>query len=171
MGGCLRPGNEAAGERPDYFSARVFPPRFTLGSSRAVVGGHTGIIPSGSPYLLGILNSRLAAFMLRSFVEETGTADGSRPGKILGQFPVSIPDFDDPDDMVRHDRMVALVTGMLNLHRHLGLAASEEEKRIIAQEIDSTERQIDSLVYGIYGLSVDEIAVVKETLATTKSPS
>ncbi len=66
--------------------------------------------------------------------------------------------------MVRHDRMVALVTGMLNLHRHLGLAASEEEKRIIAQEIDSTDRQINSLVYGIYGLSVDEIAVVKETL-------
>jgi hypothetical protein len=149
------------------FSARVFPPRFTLGSSRAVVGGHTGIIPSGSPYLLGILNSRLAAFMLRSFVEETGTADDSRPGKILGRFPVSIPDFDDPDDMVRHDRMVALVTGMLNLHRHLGLAASEEEKRIIAQEIDSTDRQINSLVYGIYGLSVDEIAVVEGSALPT----
>ena len=57
--------------------------------------------------------------------------------------------------------MVSLVTEMLDLHRHLGQAASEKEKRLIAQEIDSTEMQIDSLVYGIYGLSVDEIGIVE----------
>ena len=82
-------------------------------------------------------------------------------GEILGRFPVITPDFDDPDDAARHGRMVSLATEMLDLHRHLGLAASEQEKWIIAQEIDSTGKQIDSLVYGIYGLSVDEIAVVE----------
>jgi hypothetical protein len=59
---------------------------------------------------------------------------------------------------------------MLDLHRHLGLAASEQEKRIIAQEIDSTENQIDSLVYGIYGLSVDEIAVVEPVSPPANAP-
>ena len=33
--------------------------------------------------------------------------------------------------------------------------------RLIGQEIDSTNKQIDSLVYGIYGLSVADIAVVE----------
>ena len=66
--------------------------------------------------------------------------------------------------------MVALVTGMLDLHKHLSLAKTDQEKRLIQQEIDSTDKQIDSLVYGIYGLAVDEIAVVEEALTTIKSP-
>ena len=129
-----------------------------------------GIIPSGSPYLLGLLNSRLAAFVLRKFGEETFTADDHRPGEIIGRFPVVTPDFDDRNDKARHDRMVALVTGMLDLHKHLSLAKTDQEKRLIQQEIDSTDKQIDSLVYGIYGLAVDEIAVVEEALTTIKSP-
>jgi len=148
------------------FSARKFPARFTLGTGRAVFGRLTGIIPSGSPYLTGILNSRLAAFVLRSLADEAGSPGDLRsPGEILGRFPVPTPDFDDPHDAVRHGRMVSLVTEMLDLYRHLGLAASEPEKRIITQEIDSTEKQIDSLVYGIYGLSVDEIVVVESVIS------
>lgn len=146
------------------FTAKKFPPRFTVGSDRAVFGRLTGIIPSGSPYLTGILNSRLAGFVLRSLAEEAGAPGERRPGEIQGRFPVPTPDFDDPDDADRHGRMVSLVTEMLDLHRHLDLAASEQEKRIIAQEIDSTEKQIDSLVYGIYGLSVDEIAIVEPVI-------
>jgi hypothetical protein len=147
------------------FPARKFPPRFTLGSGRAVFGHETGIIPSGSPYLPGILNSRLAAFVLRSLAEEAGAPGNRRShGEILGRFPVAVPDFDDPDDAARHGRMVALVKEMIDLHRHLSLAKTDQEKRLIQQEIDSTGKQIDSLVYGIYGLSVDEIAVVKEIL-------
>jgi hypothetical protein len=50
------------------------------------------------------------------------------------------------------------------LHKHLSHAKTDHEKRLITQEIDSTDRQIDSLVYGLYGLTADEIAVVEETL-------
>ncbi|MGB8220352.1 MAG: hypothetical protein WCE46_08230 [Methanoregula sp.] len=153
------------------FPARIFPPHFTLGSDRTVFGRKISLLPSGSQYLLGILNSRLAAFVLCNLAEDAGVPADIRLGDILSRFPVATPDFDDPDDAARHGRMEALVTEMLNLHRHLSLAAYEKEKGIIAQEIDSTDRQIDSLVYGIYGLSVDEIAVVEETLTMTKSPS
>ena len=72
------------------FTARKFPPRFTLGSGRTVFDCGTAIIPSGSPSLLGILNSRLATFVLRSFVEETSTAAYSSAGEILGR-PRSSP--------------------------------------------------------------------------------
>ena len=44
--------------------------------------------------------------------------------------------------------------------RHLSQAKTDQEKRLITQEIESTDRQIDSLVYGLYGLTADEIAVV-----------
>jgi hypothetical protein len=150
------------------FTARKFSSFFTIGSGRMVIGRQTGIIPSGSPYLSGILNSRLAAFVLRSLAAEVGAPGDRRfPGEILGRFPVPTPDFDDPDDAARHGRMVALVHEMLDLHRHLSLAKTDQEKRLIQQEIDSTGKQIDSLVYGIYGLSVDEIAVVEGSVLPT----
>jgi hypothetical protein len=84
---------------------------------------------------------------------------------ILKNFPIYTPDFDNPDDRARHDRMVRLVTEMLELHKHLSQAKTDQEKRIITQEIESTDRQIDSLVYGLYGLAADEIAVVEDTMS------
>jgi len=153
------------------FPARVFPLRFMMAAGRGILNEDTGIIASGSLYLLGILNSRLAGFAFRRYYEETGMAGDSRSGKITGWFPVYTTDFDDPVDAARHDRMVALVTQMLDLHKHMSLAKADQEKRLIQQEIDSTDKQIDSLVYGIYGLTIDEIAVVESALTTIKSPS
>jgi type II restriction/modification system DNA methylase subunit YeeA len=61
--------------------------------------------------------------------------------------------------------MVTLVAEMLELHQHLNNAKTEQEKRLISQEIESTDRQIDSLVYGLYGLTADEIAVVEDSIS------
>jgi adenine-specific DNA-methyltransferase len=61
--------------------------------------------------------------------------------------------------------MVALVTEMLELYKHLSDAKTDQENRLIVQEIESTDRQIDSLVYGLYGLTTDEIAVVEESMS------
>ena len=60
--------------------------------------------------------------------------------------------------------MVTLVTGILELHKHLSHAKTDQEKRLITQEMESTDRQIDSLVYGFYGLTAREIAEVEESV-------
>jgi hypothetical protein len=123
------------------------------------VGNNFGIIPSGSRFLLGLLNSRLAAFVFAHLAhDEPGDA---YPEEIVGQFPVYIPDLDDATDKTRYDRLETLVTEMLALHLHMHHAKTEREKQLIGQEIDSTNKQIDSLVYGIYGLSVADIAFVE----------
>jgi hypothetical protein len=57
-----------------------------------------------------------------------------------------------------------LVRVLRCLHKHLSHAKTDQEKRIITQEIESTDRQIDSLVYGLYGLNADEIRVVEEAI-------
>jgi adenine-specific DNA-methyltransferase len=67
-------------------------------------------------------------------------------------------------DAGRHDRLASLVNGMLELQKHLSQTTSEREKRLITQEIESTDRQIDSLVYGLYGLTSDEISIVEESV-------
>jgi len=120
-------------------------------------------IRRNDPFLAGILNSMLGRFVITRTcpLTDRGYHISIAP---IGKFPVYTPDFDNPDDKARHDRMGALVNEMLELHKHLSHATTDREKRIITQEIVSTDRQIDSLVYGLYGLTADEIAVVEETV-------
>ena len=124
----------------------------------------TFIIPQKNLLLLGILNSKLGWFLVSNFcVRIRGGCQHIL--RDLGKIPIYTIDFDNPEDKARHDRMVTLVTEMLELHKHLSQAKTDQEKRIITQEIKSTDRQIDSLVYGLYGLATEEIAVVEESIS------
>ncbi|MDO8872232.1 MAG: Eco57I restriction-modification methylase domain-containing protein [Methanoregula sp.] len=113
--------------------------------------------------LLAILNSKLGWFLISSYCTQI-QGGYQLIFQYLGKIPIYTPDFDNPDDKARHDRMVTLVTGMLELHKHLSHVKTDQEKRLVTQEIESTDRQIDSLVYGLYGLTADEIAVVEESV-------
>ncbi|SCL76681.1 hypothetical protein L21_2620 [Methanoculleus chikugoensis] len=62
--------------------------------------------------------------------------------------------------MPADDRMVALVEQMLDLNRRLAAAKAPHEKEVLAGMIDATDRQIDRLVYELYGLTEDEVAIV-----------
>jgi hypothetical protein len=72
----------------------------------------------------------------------------------------AIIDFSDPADVARHDRMVELVQSMLDLHR-LASAGPDDERTLIARRIEATDRQIDALVYELYGLTEEEIELVE----------
>ncbi|MGD0079442.1 MAG: hypothetical protein ABSB80_02190 [Methanoregula sp.] len=138
---------------------------FGFDPGRGIAGPSVGALASSSLYLLGLLNSRLISFVFERTVRSSFRNRTEFSGDDLMDIPVYTPDFDNPDDKARHDRMVALVTEMLELHKHLSHAKSDQEKRIITQEIESIDRQIDSLVYGLYGLTADEVAVVEANSA------
>ncbi len=58
--------------------------------------------------------------------------------------------------------MVELVERMLSLHKQLATARTAQDKTVIQRQIDSTDRQIDRLVYQLYDLTDKEIAIVEE---------
>ncbi len=70
-------------------------------------------------------------------------------------------DFANPDDVAKHDRMGGLVEAMLDLHRRLPSAATEHQRRLIEMQVEQADREIDALVYELYGLTPEEIAVVE----------
>jgi hypothetical protein len=51
----------------------------------------------------------------------------------------------------------------LALHRELAAARTGEAKTLIQRQINATDRQIDRLVYELYGLTDAEIAIVEGT--------
>ena len=139
--------------------------QFTLDTENYFSDTTSYILGTDSKYLLGILNSRLWSFLFSKVSSEIQGGFYRWKRQYMATLPIYTIDFDNPDDKARHDRMVTLVTEMLELHKHLSSAKTDQEKRLITQEIESTDRQIDSMVYGLYGLTADEIAVVEESVS------
>ncbi len=79
--------------------------------------------------------------------------------------PIRTIDFSDPEDVARHDRMVELVERMLSLHERLEGARIGQERTVIGHQIEATDRQIDHLVYELYGLTDEEIGIVEGATA------
>ena len=165
-------GPAPAGERSRErirFSPSGFPPHFVLARRRAVFGPGTGVIPSGSRYLLGLLSSNLAGFVFDCLAKAGNP--GEPVGEIIARFPVAVPDFDLPADAARHGRLETLVAEHQALLRQRSHARSEREREAIDREILSAGKQIDSLVYAVYGFSVEEIAVIEDLLANSCADS
>ena len=66
--------------------------------------------------------------------------------------------------------MIALVNGMLALHKQLATVRAGHEKTAIQRQIEATDRQIDNLVYELYGLTEDEIKIVNESTFAIQYP-
>jgi hypothetical protein len=64
-------------------------------------------------------------------------------------------------DVARHDKMVTLVERMLDLNKRLPGAGTDQEQTLIRRQIASTDKEIDELVYDLYGLTDEEIAIVE----------
>ena len=71
-------------------------------------------------------------------------------------------DFSRATDVLRHDRIVSLVDDMLRFRTAIREAASERENTLLQRQIDATDAEIDRLVYDLYGLTAEEIAIVEE---------
>ena len=102
-------------------------------------------------YLLGILNSTCVNY----FFKQRFSGNNHIASNQLAQIP--IPNA----DKARHEKMVSLVERMLELHKQSAVARSPLDKERVAREIESTDRAIDRLVYELYGLTEDEIAIVE----------
>jgi len=80
----------------------------------------------------------------------------------LNPFPIRTINISDPSDKAHHDKMVRLVDSMLTLHKQRAVAKSEAERGIIQRQIDSTDKEIDHLVYELYDLTSEEIDIVEK---------
>jgi adenine-specific DNA-methyltransferase len=66
-----------------------------------------------------------------------------------------------PVAIVQSPKGLRLVDSMLALHKQLASAKSDSQRGAVQRQIDATDAQIDRLVYALYSLSADEIAIVE----------
>ena len=150
---------------PDHFEA----PAFAYDERQLVPDETTDVIISSSAYLAGILNSRLIAFVFR-YILNSGM-QRFYMGEHLMDLPIYTPDFEKKEDLFRHDRIAALVVRMTSLNRELQSAKNGTDRERLTKKIAATDKTIDSLVYELYGMTKEEIAVVEELSTPGNFPS
>jgi len=143
-----------------------------VGSGGGGGGGYGITLGDGSKslylFVLGLLNSSLLNIYLRNVSTTFRGGYLALNRQYIEQLPIRVIDFSDPADKARHDRMVALVESMLSLQKQLAAANTDHEKIALQRQIDVIDRQIDQLVYELYGLTDEEISIVETTTGPRK---
>ncbi|HPA72901.1 MAG TPA: TaqI-like C-terminal specificity domain-containing protein, partial [Spirochaetota bacterium] len=121
----------------------------------------TYFIADDNKYLLGLLNSNLLYYVSKHMFSTYRGGYLRYFGQYLNPLPIRTIDFNDPADKALHDTMVSLVETMLELHKKLAATTLGHDKTALQRQIDATDRQIDALVYELYGLTEEEIKIVE----------
>jgi hypothetical protein len=125
-------------------------------------GGGCGLVPKSeySPfYLLGLLNSRLLTFFFQRISSPFQSGWYAYEPRYLNRIPIRPINLSNPANTARHNKLVSLVERMLELNKLI--LRTPQEREMIKRELESTDRQIDTLVYELYGLTEDEIKTVE----------
>lgn len=114
-------------------------------------------------YLTALLNSRLLDHLLKLAPMRFQHGYFGASKQYIERLPIHRINFDDPADVARHDRMVALVEQMLRLQQEKAEADEFllDIRHDLARRIEQLDAEIDALVYELYGLTEDEIALVE----------
>lgn len=116
--------------------------------------------PESLRYLLGILNSKLLTWRFRSIGKLKSGGIYEYFWNSISRLSIRRIDFADSRDRARHDRMIELVEEMLAA-RQQEAAASGHAREIATRKCAAIDRQVDVLVYELYGLSEEEVALVE----------
>jgi hypothetical protein len=122
----------------------------------------TTIIPTSDKYLLGLISSKLIDFYMHSISSTKRGGYFEYKPMYISKLPIRTIDLSDSSEQEDHNRIVALVETMLRLHKDLQTAKTDHEKSLIQRQIDTTDKEIDNLVYELYDLTDEEIRIVEE---------
>lgn len=144
------------------FPARFDRPVFRFDTGRGVGDETMLAIPSAGLYLAAILNSRLITFIFAQSVRQPGPVK-KFSWEDLRELPIRIPDLDNAEDQARYVRLEKIVQKRLQSEKNFPNPATDPECDALQKKIRAMDRLIDALVYEVYGLTVEEVAVVEES--------
>ncbi len=123
-------------------------------------------------FLLGVLNSRLISYWFqKKFDKFQRKIFPQFKVNELAAFPIVALDLKIPAEKIKHDRLVALVDKMLTLTPAARTAKSDKERAALQNALTKTDRDIDQLVYQLYELTPQEIALVERGDTATAVPN
>jgi hypothetical protein len=118
----------------------------------------SGLAPN---YVLALLNSRLLFWRLRSISNVFRGGWVTCTKQYVETLPIRMINWVDLLEKGHYDQSVGLAEQILDLHKRLVASEDAGEQQRLQRLIDATDQQIDALVYELYGLTAEEIAIVE----------
>ncbi len=152
---------------PKIFTPDIAPrAAFSLDESGEVyftggaAGGYGILVKAGNSreYVLGLLNSKLLDWIIKQTATPFRGGWYSFEARFIRSLPICNA------EPARRDKMISLVESMLALHKQLAATKTPHEQENLKRQIDATGRQIDKLVYELYGLTDEEINFVENAV-------
>ncbi len=136
--------------------------RFAYDDTGYYANNKVFIIPDGSKYLLGLLNSSLLRFFIENNCTDLQGNSYNFSGIFVSRTPIRTIDLNDPTEKAIHDKLVSLVDRMLDLHKKKAALPPSAEREKIEREIAVTDENIDEIVYRLYGITKEERRIIGE---------
>ena len=112
-------------------------------------------------YFTGLLNSMLLDWTLKRVSTTFHGGYFAANKQYLVQLPIRRIDFTNSTDKSSHDKMVGYVEQMISAKKELANTLTDKDTTYWQRRCDTLDRQIDALVYELYDLTEDEIALVE----------
>ena len=112
-------------------------------------------------YLLGLLNSKVVNFWFKNIYVNDDTLFPHIQKNQLASIPIPKLDFSKKEDKKKHDRLVKLVDNIIAINKKLVGENNPNTKEILERQVRALDGEIDRLVYGLYGLSDNEIRIIE----------
>lgn len=131
---------------------------FGLDESKLYGNDNIQMIINPDKYLLAILNSQLGKKFLKSICDKVSGGFYRMKMSYIAQTPIYRIDEKNPAEVRIRNRIVGLVEKILALK---GENNTGHDKTLAERQIAAADREIDKLVYELYGLTDEEIAIVE----------
>jgi type I restriction-modification system DNA methylase subunit len=112
-------------------------------------------------YLLGLLNSKLLEWFIHQTATQMRGGWYSYEARFIRGLPIRTVEDGEKADKARHDKIVSLVKQMFETKPQCISARSDRDKTFYENKCAALDRQIDALVYELYGLTDEEIAIIE----------
>ncbi len=114
-----------------------------------------------SEYIVGLLNSSLLTYFFQKYFTTKKQDIFPKFQKYqLDQIPIKTIN----KDNAQYLKIVAKVKQIINLKSLVENVKTPQEKKNLERQIAALDKQIDRLVYELYGLTEDEIKIVEESI-------
>jgi hypothetical protein len=122
-----------------------------------VSGGYGILVNSkySKNFVYGLLNSQLLDWFNKQIATVMRGGYYSYESRFIKNWPIQL------GDQATQNNIASSVEQLLELHQKLAAAQTAHEKTILQRQIAATDNQIDQLVYQLYNLTPEEIAIVE----------
>ncbi len=119
------------------------------------------IIPSNDKYLLGILNSSLTTYYYSKISASYRGGYLRFIYQYIAEIPIRVINLENEAEKKIHEQMIKFVDEIMLSKKMMYDSKTESEKEYLEKKCSALDRQIDSLVYELYGLTDEEIKIIE----------